>query len=94
MRYLMSFKDITASISESESIPAGKVRRITKALLDRMGEAIDKGEKLKLPGLVFTPRTQAAREAEGDKPARPERKFATLRCRTAKEETESTEDAD
>lgn len=81
----MSIKDITTSISESEKIPAGKVRKITKALLERIGEAIDNGEKLQLPGLVFTPRTQPARAAEGDKPARPERKTATLRRRTAKE---------
>ena len=80
----MNFKDITASISEAESIPAGKVRKITKALLERIGEAIDNGERLQFPGLVFVPRTQPAREAEGDKPSRPERKVAILRRRQPK----------
>ena len=62
----MNIKDITTSISEAENIPAGKVRKITRALLERMGEAIDNGEKLQLPGLVFSPRTLPAREADGD----------------------------
>jgi len=47
----MNIKELTASISEAENIPAGKVRRIAKAIIDRMGEAIDNGEKLQLPGL-------------------------------------------
>lgn len=80
----MTIKEFTAAISETEKIPAGKVRKITKALLERIAEAIDKGEKLNLPGLVFTPRTLSAKEADGDKPARPERNIATLRRRTTK----------
>ena len=80
----MTFNDITTSISQAEGIPAGKVRKITKALLERMGEAIDNGEKLQFPGLVFVYRTQPAREAEGDQPARPERKVAILRRRQPK----------
>ena len=80
----MPLKEITASISASENIPAGQVRKITKAFLDRIIEAIENGEELDLPGLDFTPRTQPAREAEGDKPARPERKIAVLRKRKNK----------
>ena len=85
----MNFKEITASISEAESIPAGIVRKVTKALLDRIGQAIDNGEKLQLPGLVLSPRTLPARDAEGDKPARPERKVATLRRRQPKADQNS-----
>lgn len=80
----MNLKDITTSISEAESIPAGKVRKITKALLTRVAEAIDNGEKLQLPGLVFMPRTVPARDSEGDRPGRPERKIAVLRRRQPK----------
>ena len=90
----MNIKDITASISEAESIPAGKVRKITKALLERIGDAIDSGEKLQLPGLVFSPRTLPARDAEGDKPARPERKVATLRRRQPKADQDSSGEVD
>ena len=85
----MNFKEITASISEAESIPAGRVRKVTKALLDRIGQAIDNGEELQLPGLVLSPRTLPARDAEGDKPARPERKVATLRRRQPKADQDS-----
>ena len=80
----MNIKELTASISEAENIAAGKVRRITKAIIDRMGDAIDNGEKLQLPGLIFTPRTLPAREADGEKPYRPERKMAVLRRRVRK----------
>ena len=87
----MNLKDITAAISEAENIPAGKVRKVTKAFLDRVVEAIENGEKLQLPGLIFIPRTQSAREAEGDKPARPERKTAVVRIRKGKDENVSAE---
>lgn len=79
----MNFKEITDSISDSEDVPAEKVRKIGKALLARLGEAIDNGEKLQLPGLTFFPRTNPAKDADGDKPARPERKVAILRCRNS-----------
>ena len=88
----MNVKELTASISEAENIPAGKVRKIAKAIIDRMGDAIDNGEKLQLPGLIFTPRTQPAREADGDKPYRPERKMAVLRRRVRKADTDLEED--
>ena len=88
----MNVKELTASISEAENIPAGKVRIIAKAIIDRMADAIDNGEKLQLPGLIFTPRTQPAREADGDKPYRPERKMAVLRRRVRKADTDLEED--
>ena len=88
----MNIKELTASISEAENIPAGKVRRIAKAIIDRMGEAIDNGEKLQLPGLIFTPRTQPAREADGEKSYRPERKMAVLRRRIGKVDGDSAEE--
>ena len=84
----MQFKEVTASISAAENIPAGKVRKITKAFLDRISEAIENAEELDLPGLNFTLRTQPAREAEGDKPARPERKTAVLRTRKKNDSAE------
>ena len=80
----MNFKELTSSISEAEGIPAGKVRKVAKAFVDRLNSAIESGEKLQLPGLIFNPRTSPAREAEGDKPARPERKIAIIRPRPIK----------
>ena len=74
----MNFKDLTAAISEQEQIPAGKVRKVAKALLHSISAAIDSGEQLYLPGLTFRNRTQPAREAEFDRPARPERKIVIL----------------
>lgn len=85
----MNIKDITTSISEAENIPAGKVRKITKAFLERLSEAIDNGENLNLPGLRFATRTLPPRDAEGDKPARPERKIAVLRRKPSKTDPDS-----
>ena len=62
----------------------GQVRKIAKALLERMGEAIDNGETLQIPGLIFAPRTLPARDEDGDRPASPERKIAVLRRRQPK----------
>ena len=80
----MKLTDITAAISESEGIPRKKVRQVSKALLDRIALAIENGEALQLPGLRFRPRTQPAKPAEGDKPAKPERKMAVIRVRKPK----------
>lgn len=77
----MNFTEITTFISETEGVPAGKVRKVSKALLARMAEAIDNGEKLQLPELVFSPRILPSRDADGEKPARPERKVVMLRRR-------------
>ena len=79
----MNFKELTSSISESEGIPAGQVRQVANSFVDRLNSAIENGEKLQLPGLIFNPRMSPAREAEGDKPARPERKIALIRPRLA-----------
>ena len=81
----MNFKDIVSSISESEGIPAGRVRKIALALLEKMGEAVDNGERLTSPGYVLNPRTIPAKEADGDKSATPEVKVATFRRRPVKQ---------
>ena len=74
----MNFFDLTASISDNENIPTGKVRKISKALLERMALACDSGEKLQLPTIVFLPKTLPEREANGNIPWRPERKVAEI----------------
>jgi len=80
----LNLKDIVSSISESDLIPAGQVRKIALALLEKLGEAVDNGEKITAPGYVLNPRTIPAKEADGDKPARPETKVATFRRRPVK----------
>ena len=81
----MNLKEIISSISESEKVPAGKVRKVAIALLDKMGEAIDSGERISFPGYALVPRTISAKDAEGDNPGSPERKVGLLRRRSAKQ---------
>ena len=84
----MNFKDIISSISESEGIPVGKVRKVALAFLEKMGEAADNGERITAPGYALNPRTIPAKEADGDKPARPETKVATFRRRPVKQDNQ------
>lgn len=84
----MNFKDIVSSISESESIPAGQVRKVALALFEKVAEALDNGERFTVPGYVFNSRTIPAKEADGDKPARPETKVGTFRRRPVKQDNQ------
>ncbi len=84
----LNLKDIISSISESEGVPAGKVRKVALAFLEKLGEAVDNGERITAPGYVLNPRTISAREADGDKPARPETKVGTFRRRSVKQDNQ------
>ena len=80
----MNLKDIISSISESEGIPAGRVRKVALALLEKMGQAVDNGERIIAPGYALIPRIVPASDADGDKPAKPETKIGTFKRRPAK----------
>ena len=85
----MKAKDLISAVAESESVPASKVRKVAKAISLQIIDAIEKGEKVTLPnGLVLTPRVLKAREATGDKPARPERKVGMIKVRPKKQKSE------
>ena len=84
----MNFKDIVSSISESEGIPSGKVRKVLIAILAKMGEAVDNGEKVFVSGYVLNPRTIPERVANGDKPSRPETKVAIFKRRPVKQDNQ------
>tara|TARA_B100001059_G_C17416778_1_gene371161 strand:+ start:240 stop:545 length:306 start_codon:yes stop_codon:yes gene_type:complete len=77
----LNLKEVISSVSESEAIPAGKVRKVALALLEKMGQAVDNGERIIAPGYALIPRIVPARDADGDKPARPETKVGTFRRR-------------
>lgn len=78
----MDYKEIIASISESENLPAGQVRKSLTAFLNKISSAIENGENVDLPIINFRSITQAAIDAAGETPARPERKIAVLRVRS------------
>ena len=84
----MNLQDIVSSVSESEGIPAVKVRKVALALFEKMAEAADNGERITAPGYSLNPRTIPAKEADGDKPARPETKVAIFRRRPVKQDNE------
>ena len=82
----LKLQDIISSISESENIKAGQVRKVALAFLVKLGEAVDNGERITAPGYVLIPRTIPAKEADGDKPAIPETKVGTFKRRPVKED--------
>jgi hypothetical protein len=82
----LNLKDIISSISESEDIPVRQVRKVALAFLEKLGEAVDNGERIAAPGYALIPRTIPAKEADGDKPARPETKVATFKRRPVKQD--------
>ncbi|QNI86916.1 hypothetical protein [Synechococcus sp. ROS8604] len=87
----LNFKDIISSISESEAIPAGQVSKVAVALLEKVGQAVDNGERIIFQDYVLMPRTISAKEADGDKPARPETKVAIFKRRTEKHDNDQPE---
>jgi nucleoid DNA-binding protein len=87
----LNLKDIISSISESEAIPKGQVRKVALALLEKMGQAVDSGERITFPGYVLKPRTISAKEADGGNPARPETKVGTFRSRPVKQDKLSSQ---
>jgi len=84
----LNLKDIVSSISESELIPVGQVRKVAVALFEKMAEALDNGERITVPGYVLNPRTIPAKEADGEKPARPESKVAIFKRRPVKQDNQ------
>ena len=82
----LKLQDIISSISESENIKAGQVRKVALAFLVKLGEAVDNGERITAPGYVLIPRTIPAKEADGDKPVTPEVKVAIFKRRPVKED--------
>ena len=86
----MNNSDIVSSVSESEGIPAGKVRKVILAVLEIMGKAVDEGERINFPGYALNPRTTPAKEADGDRPARAETRIGIFRRRPQKKDDDQS----
>ncbi len=77
----MTFKDLVSSISTDNDIPAGTVRKVVKAVVESIKDAVESGEDLKLPGLKIKTEVTPAREATEKRKARPELKRAVVKLR-------------
>ena len=70
----MTFKDLVSTISTENDIPAGTVRKVAKAVAERIKASVESGEDLKLPGIKIKTVSSPAREATDSKKAREEKK--------------------
>ena len=80
----MTFKELVATISTENDIPAGTVRKVAKAMLAGIRSSVEAGEDLALPGLKLKTVVTPAREATEKRKARPESKLTVVKLRDPK----------
>jgi hypothetical protein len=72
---------LVEEVSASTGVPAPHVHTIVAALLQQLAGLVGTGGKLDSPQVRIRPRTQPARAASEEKPARSARQFALLLAR-------------
>lgn len=77
----MNFKQLIEEVSQDTKIPAGDVRKVGTAILQRFSRLIEEQQNFTSPLITLTAVTAPAKQATGDKPAVPERKFARMAIR-------------
>tara|TARA_B000000441_G_C21482250_1_gene198980 strand:+ start:216 stop:473 length:258 start_codon:yes stop_codon:yes gene_type:complete len=77
----MSFKDLVSSISADKDIPLATVRKVARAVAEKIQASVESGEDLKLPGLKIKTEVTPAREATENRKARPEMKRTVVMLR-------------
>jgi hypothetical protein len=77
----MNFKQLIDEVSQDTKIPAGDVRKVGLAILNRFARLIEEQQNFTSPLITLTAGTTAAKPAVDDKAARPARKFARMAIR-------------
>lgn len=77
----MNFKQLIEEVSQDTKIPAGDVRKVGTAMLQRFSRLIEEQQNFASPLITLTAVTTPAKPATGDKPAVPARKFARMAIR-------------
>jgi hypothetical protein len=74
----MNLKELVAAVSSETAMPASDVKRITSAVLEKLANLIDTQGKFVSSIVTIQSVTVPAKPAEGDKPAREERKIGRI----------------
>lgn len=74
----MNFKELVSVVSSETNVPASDVRRITTSVLEKIANLIDAQDNFVSPIVTMISIISPATPAEGDKPAREERKFGRI----------------
>ena len=81
----MNLKELVDIVSSETGLPAGQVRKVGLVILEKFADLIDSQTDFVSPIVSFKSVTSEAKPASGETPARPERKFAGMTVRSAKE---------
>ena len=87
----MNMKELVDAVSQETSIPAGQVKKVTTAVLQKFSELIEKEDGFRSSIVRFSTKSLEAKESVDGKPAKPERKVARMIVTPEKEPTEETE---
>lgn len=74
----MNLNELVSAISSETSIPASDVRAITSSVLEKLADLIDAQDKFVSSIVIIQSITVPAKPAEGDKPAREERRVGRI----------------
>jgi hypothetical protein len=84
----MNFKQLITEVSKGTKIPAGDVRKVGMAMLQRFAHLIEEQQNFTSPLITLRTGTTAAKPAVDDKPDRPARKFARMTIRQKRQSGE------
>ena len=85
--YSMNLNELVDVVAAETELPAGQVRKVSLALLEKFAGLIDSQINFKSPVISLTAVTAPAKPASEGKPAQPERKYARMAIRTKKPAT-------
>ena len=80
----MNLKELVDVVAAETELPAGQVRKVSLALLEKFAGLIDSQTNFVSPAIPLTAITLPAKPAAEGKPAVPERKFARMAIRHKK----------
>jgi hypothetical protein len=77
----MNFKELVDIVAAETELPAGQVRKVSLAMLEKFAGLIDSQTNFVSPVITLTAITTPPKPAAGDKPAVPALKFARMAIR-------------
>ena len=80
----MNLKELVSAVSSETSMSASDVNIITSSILEKLADLIDAQDKFVSSIVTIQSTIVPAKPAEGDKPARGERKVGRIQRRKAK----------
>ena len=80
----MNFDELISAVSAETNVPPEDVNVVASAVLEKLAQLIDAQDKFVSSVVTMQSTTASARAADGDKPARPERKIGRIKRRETK----------